>query len=190
MFIKLQQKITKKISQFTIANSQQLTIILNLTLHIITNVHIKIIIFDKNEKLTLRKRDQSLKKHLIVFFYKINDVIFKKFERFQKNKIFVTITFKLSIVKNFQFSRNEQTITNQFFLTILLISLNELQIINQITSTLKNINTLIESNNDLKFNSTYVISNINFKFINNLIYHCKNKNNYLCIFNNCVQNVL
>ena len=35
MFIKLQQKIVKKISQFTIANSQQLTIILNLTLHII-----------------------------------------------------------------------------------------------------------------------------------------------------------
>ena len=68
MLIKLQQKTIKKISQFTIANSQQLTIILNLTSFIITNVHIEIIIFDKNEKLTSRKRERSLKKHSIVFF--------------------------------------------------------------------------------------------------------------------------
>ena len=68
MFIKLQQKITKKISQFTIENLQQLTIILNSTSHIITNVHIEIIIFDKNEKLTSRKRERSSKKHSIVFF--------------------------------------------------------------------------------------------------------------------------
>ena len=68
MFIKLQQKIVKKISQFTIANSQQLTIILNLTSYIISNVHIEIIIFDKNEKLTSRKRERSSKKHSIVFF--------------------------------------------------------------------------------------------------------------------------
>ena len=101
MFIKLQQKTTKKISQFTIANSQQLIIILNLTSHIITNVHIEIIIFDKNEKLTSRKRERSSKKHSIVFFHKINNVISKKFERFLKNKTFVTITLKSSIVKNF-----------------------------------------------------------------------------------------
>ena len=42
----------------------------------------------------------------------------------------------------------------------------------------------------MKFDLTYVISNINFKFINNLIYHYKNENNRLCIFNNCVQNIL
>ena len=42
----------------------------------------------------------------------------------------------------------------------------------------------------MKFDLTYVISNINFKFIDNLIYHCKNENNRLCIFNNCVQKIL
>ena len=68
MFIKLQQKTTKKISQFTIANSQQLIIILNSASYIIINVYIEIIIFDKNKKLTSQKRDRSLKKHLIVFF--------------------------------------------------------------------------------------------------------------------------
>ena len=101
MFIKLQQKTTKKISQFTIANSQQSTIILNLTLHIITNVYIEIIIFDKNKKLLSQKREQLSKKHLFVFFHKINNVISKKFKRFLKHKIFVIITFELSIVKNF-----------------------------------------------------------------------------------------
>ena len=112
MFIKLQQKTTKKISQFTIANSQQLTIILNSASHIITNVHIEIIIFNKNEKSSLRKRERSSKKHLFVFFHKINDIISKKFERFSKHKTFVIITFELSIVKNFQFSQNERTIAN------------------------------------------------------------------------------
>ena len=48
MFIKLQQKNNKKNSQFTIANSQQSTIILNLALYIITNIYIEIIIFNKN----------------------------------------------------------------------------------------------------------------------------------------------
>ena len=104
MFIKLQQKTTKKISQFTIANSQQLTIILNSTSHIITNVHIKIIIFNKNEKLSSQKRERLSKKHSFVFFYKINDVISKKFERFSKHKTFVIITFESLIIKNFQFS--------------------------------------------------------------------------------------
>ena len=70
-------------------------------LHIITNVHIKIIIFNKNEKLTSRKRERLSKKHLIVFFRKINNVISKKFKRFLKNKTFVIITFESSIVKNF-----------------------------------------------------------------------------------------
>ena len=112
MFIKLQQKTTKKISQFTIANPQQSTIILNSTSHIITNVHIEIIIFDKNEKSSSRKREQSSKKHLFVFFHKINDVISKKFEHFLKHKVFVIITFELLIVKNFQFSQNERTTAN------------------------------------------------------------------------------
>ena len=110
MLIKLQQKITKKISQFTIANSQQLSIISNSTSHIITNFHIEIIIFDKNEKSTSRKRERSSKKHSIVFFRKINDVISKKFKRFSKNKTFVTITFESSIIKNFNFRKmNEQS---------------------------------------------------------------------------------
>ena len=112
MFIKLQQKITKKISQFTIANSQQSTIIFDSTLHIIINVHIEIIIFDKNKKLTSRKRERLSKKHSIAFFRKINDIISKKFKRFSKNKTFVTIIFESSIIKNFQFSQNERTIAN------------------------------------------------------------------------------
>ena len=186
MLIKLQQKIAKKVSQFTIANSQQLTIVSNLTSHIITNVHIEIIIFNKNKKSASRKREQSSKKHSIVIFRKINDVISKKFERFSKNKIFVTITLELSIVKNFQFSQIERTIANQVISTVFLISLNESQTIDQITSTTKNIDTLNKTNDDLKFNSIYVISNINFKLIDNLIYYCKNENNRLCIFNNCV----
>ena len=95
-----------------IASSQQSTIISNLTSYIITNVYIEIIIFDKNEKSTLRKRERSSKKHSIVFFRKINDVISKKFERLSKNKTFVTVTFESSIVKNFQFSQNERTIAN------------------------------------------------------------------------------
>ena len=78
MFIKLQQKTTKKISQFTIANSQQLIIILNLTSHIITNVYIEIIIFDKNKKLLLRKREQSSKKHLFVFFFIKSTMLYRK----------------------------------------------------------------------------------------------------------------
>ena len=69
MFIKLQQKTIKKISQFTIANSQQLIIISNSTSHIITNVYIEIIIFDKNKKLTSRKRERLLKKHSFIFFF-------------------------------------------------------------------------------------------------------------------------
>ena len=101
MLIKLQQKTTKKISQFTIVNSQQLTIILNSTSHIIINVYIEIIIVDKNKKSTLRKREQLSKKHSFVFFYKINDVMSKKFKQFLKHKTFVTITFELLIVKNF-----------------------------------------------------------------------------------------
>ena len=95
-----------------IASSQQSIIISNLTSYIITNVYIEIIIFDKNEKSTLRKRERSSKKHSIVFFRKINDVISKKFERLSKNKTFVTVTFESSIVKNFQFSQNERTIAN------------------------------------------------------------------------------
>ena len=114
----------------------------------------------------------------------------KKLNDFQKNKIFVTITFELSIVKNFQFSQNEQTIANQIISTIFLILLNKLQTINQIISIIKNINISNKTNNDLKLDSIYVISNINFQFIDNLIYYCKNKNNRLCIFNNCVQNIL
>ena len=101
MFIKLQQKTTKKISQFTIANSQQSIIISDLTSYIITNVYIEIIIFNKNEKSSSRKRERLSKKHSFVFFHKINDVISKKFKRFSKHKAFVTIIFKLSIVKNF-----------------------------------------------------------------------------------------
>ena len=101
MLIKLQQKTTKKNSQFTIVNSQQSTIISNSTSHIITNVYIKLIIFDKNKKLLSQKREQSLKKHSFIFFYKINNVISKKFKRFLKHKIFVIITFELSIIKNF-----------------------------------------------------------------------------------------
>ena len=42
----------------------------------------------------------------------------------------------------------------------------------------------------MKLDLTYVISNINFQFIKNLIYHCRNENNRLCIFNNCVQTIL
>ena len=190
MFIKLQQKITKKISQFITANSQQSTIISNSTSHIITNAHIEIIIFDKNEKLTSQKRERSSKKHSIAFFRKINDVISKKFERFSKNKAFVTVTFESSIVKNFQFSQNERTIANQIISIVLSISSNKQKTINQITSTTKNIDTSIKTNNDLKLDSTYVISNINFQLIDNLIYYCKNENNRLCIFNNCVQNIL
>ena len=87
MFIKLQQKIIKKISQFTIANSQQLTIISNLTSHIVTNVYIKIIIFDKNEKSTSRKREQLSKKHSIVFFFAKSTMLYQKnLNDFQKTK--------------------------------------------------------------------------------------------------------
>ena len=78
MFIKLQQKTTKKISQFTIANSQQSTMILNSTSHIITNVYIKITIFDKNKKLTLQKREQLLKKHLFIFFFTKSTKLYQK----------------------------------------------------------------------------------------------------------------
>ena len=81
-------------------------------MHIITNAHIEIIIFDKNEKLTSRKHERLSKKYSIIFFRKINDIISKKFERFSKNKTFVIITFESSIVKNFQFSQNERTIAN------------------------------------------------------------------------------
>ena len=123
MFIKLQQKITKKNSQLTTANSQLSIIISNSASHIITNAHIEIIIFDKNEKSTSRKRERSSKKHSVVFFRKINDVISKKFERFSKNKAFVTMTLESSIVKNFQFSQNERTIANQITSTTFSISL-------------------------------------------------------------------
>ena len=78
MLIKLQQKIIKKILQFTTANSQQSTITFNSTSHIITNVHIEIIIFDKNEKSTLRKRERSSKKHSIVFFSQNQQCYIKK----------------------------------------------------------------------------------------------------------------
>ena len=123
MFIKLQQKITKKNSQLTTANSQLSIIISNSASHIITNAHIEIIIFDKNEKSTSRKRERLSKKYSVVFFRKINDVISKKFERFSKNKAFVTVTFESSIVKNFQFSQNERTIANQITSTTFSISL-------------------------------------------------------------------
>ena len=190
MFIKLQQKIAKKISQFIIASSQQSTITSNLASHIITNVYIEIIIFDKNEKSTSRKRERLSKKYSVVFFRKINDVISKKFERFSKNKTFVTMTFESSIVKNFQFSQNERTIANQIISTISSISSSKSQITDQITSTTKNIDTSIKTNDDLKLDSIYVTSNINFKFIDDLIYYCKNESSRLCIFNNCVQNIL
>ena len=41
-----------------------------------------------------------------------------------------------------------------------------------------------------KTNSKYIESNIHFEFIDELIYHVKNNQSKLCIFNNCVQNVL
>ena len=52
--------------------------ILNLTLHIITNVYIEIIIFNKNEKLTSRKREQLLKKHLFVFVFIKSTKLYRK----------------------------------------------------------------------------------------------------------------
>ena len=76
--------------------------ILNLTSHIITNVYIEIIIFDKNKKINVTKTRTIIKKTFIrFFFHKLNEIISKKFKRFLKYKIFVIITFELSIVKNF-----------------------------------------------------------------------------------------
>ena len=168
MFIKLQQKITKKMLQFTIASSQQLLTIINSTLHIFANVYIEITLFRKNKKFLSKKRKRSFKKKLIV-----------------------TITLKLQITSTiFLITLNERTIANQIISTTFLILLNELQTIDQITLIIKNIDTLNKINNDLKFNSIYVISNINFQLIDNLIYYCKNKNNRLCIFINYVQNIL
>ena len=190
MLIKLQQKTAKEISQFTTANSQQSTITSDSASHIITNAHIEIIIFDKNEKSSSPKRERSSKKHLFALFHKANDAISKKLERFSKNKTFVTVTPEPSIVKNSQFSQSERTIANQFFSTISSTPQSESQTIDKITSTIKSTDSSIKSNDDLKLDSAYVTSNINFKLINDLIYHCKNESSRLCILNNCVQNVL
>ena len=87
MFIKLQQKITKKISQLAIANSQLSIIISNSASHIITNAHIEIIIFDKNEKSTSRKRERLSKNNSIAFFAKSTMSYQKIWTIFKKQSI-------------------------------------------------------------------------------------------------------
>ena len=190
MLIKLQQKTAKEISQLTTASSQQSTIASNSASHIITNAHIEIIIFDKDEESAPRKRERSSKKHSVAFLHKVNDAISRKPERSQKNKAFATVAFESSIVKNFQLSQSERTIANQFFSAASSASLNEPQTADKITSAVKSIDTSIKANDDLKLDSAYVISNINFQLIDNLIYHCKDESSRLCILNNCVQNIL